>query len=787
MPTNYSSRLTITALVLLCCIFGIPGLGDGIFKTGSLFSSVPWREKINLKPGIDIAGGTSLVYQIKGSENAAQNNRSTVVSGMTMAEQMVAALKKRVDPNGLLNLVWRPQGEDRLEIQIPQSGHANERAAAQKDYAAARDLLRATNITADDVNSAVSELSGAQRDQKLKELADGSASRLKLFQSLAKLHDDIAKFKAALAAATTQDQKDEFAQKAALAEIEQEKLQSQITDSNLSEDDLQLILNLPDEERARRIDALLSKYADFPARVQAIKQYQNSFGEIEKAKNSLDDAADLKRLLRGSGVLEFHISVDDLQATEAQAMIQRLKTEGPAPRAGDTMRWYLVDNPEEFGKRATFTIDGDPAHHYALAWAIPGKQLVHNVPGQPDWSLVDASPERDTSNGDNIVRFEFDNNGAHYFSELTRNNVNRPLAIILDNKMISAPNIHQEIGAVGTISGGTGGFSKTEQDYLSSTLKAGSLPASLADEPLSERTVSPQLGAGNLNKGLAASGIGVIVVGVFLIGYYYLAGVVAFIAVLMNLIIILGVLAMLGATFTMPSIAGIVLTIGTAVDANVLIFERMREEEHRGFPLKLALQHAYDRALSAIVDSNMTTIITSLFLYFFGSEEVKGFGLTLVIGITSSLFTALFVTRTIFAILINEYGVKELGSIPTSFPKWDKLLKPNIDWMGMIWPFVTFSAVFIIAGMSAFIIHKRNMFDIEFASGTSVQFELTQDMPQEQVLETLSKRKEIPSASVVSLNNLKSSYEVVTPNDNAVEVRNAVLEALGPKLKLVWA
>ena len=257
MPTNYSSRLTITALVLLCCIFGIPGLGDGILKTGSLFSSVPWREKINLKPGIDIAGGTSLVYQIKGSENAAQSNRAAA-SGMTMAEQMMAALKKRVDPNGLLNLVWRPQGEDRLEIQIPRSTHADDRGKAQKDYAAARDLLRATNVTEDDVNNAVTGLNGAQRDQKLKELADGSVSRLQLFQSLAKLHDDIASAKAGLAAAKTQDQKDEFAQKAAVAEIQQEKLQSQITDSNLSEDELQLILNMPAEEQTKRIDALLS-------------------------------------------------------------------------------------------------------------------------------------------------------------------------------------------------------------------------------------------------------------------------------------------------------------------------------------------------------------------------------------------------------------------------------------------------------------------------------------------------------------------------------------------------
>src|SRR5207302_10504473 len=114
-------------------------------------------------------------------------------------------------------------------------------------------------------------------------------------------------------------------------------------------------------------------------------------------------------------------------------------------------------------------------------------------------------------------------------------------------------------------------------------------------------------------------------------------------------------------------------------------------------------------------------------LYFFGSDEVRGFGLPLLIGLISSLLPALFVTKTIFAILIEKYDLKELGSIPTSFPKWDKLLKPNIDWMGMIWPFIAFSTIFITLGLSAFIVKKRDMFDIEFASGTSVQFELTHD------------------------------------------------------------
>src|SRR5260370_22408932 len=172
--------------------------------------------------------------------------------------------------------------------------------------------------------------------------------------------------------------------------------------------------------------------------------------------------------------------------------------------------------------------------------------------GVNHWDLIKAYPGRD-NNGNNIVHFEFDAQGARFFSDLTRDNINRPLAIVLDDRMISAPNIHSEIGAQGTISGGgEGGFDPKELKYRVSTLSAGSLPATLADEPISERTVSPQLGVDNLYRGLIASGIGLIVVAVFLIGYYYLAGLVAFFAVVMNLIIILRLLAMFGATVTLP-------------------------------------------------------------------------------------------------------------------------------------------------------------------------------------------------------------------------------------------
>jgi SecD/SecF fusion protein len=279
---------------------------------------------------------------------------------------------------------------------------------------------------------------------------------------------------------------------------------------------------------------------------------------------------------------------------------------------------------------------------------------------------------------------------------------------------------------------------------------------------------------------------------VFLIGYYYLAGVVATIAVLLNMVLIMGAMAMLpGATITLPGIAGIVLTIGMAVDSNVLIFERLREEQMRGLSLRMALRNAYDRAWYAIFDSNVTTAITAAVLYFFGSEEVKGFGLTLLIGILASLFTALFVTKTLFAILIDRFGVDKLGSLPLTYPRWDQMLKPNIDWMGKAWAFYAFSAVFLTIGLVAFGVKLKQgqMLDIEFTKGTSVQFDLKEPLGITKVREAINRYnqqhpQDLPSPNVVAVGSDQLTYEVVTPSDNAPVVRQSILAAMGDSLKV---
>ena len=741
-----------------------------ILPPASLFdSSVPWPKKLNLKPGIDMAGGTKLVYEIKAPEGGGAPN---------LAEQVMESLKKRVDPDGVRNLVWRPQGANRLEIQMPLTGQSEAAQKARADFSKAQEALDQTNIRRSEVLRAVEKLSGDARRARLKELAMGSAKREALFDALASAHDRMVK---ALAS--------DNARAEAETELEYDKLKSQIEDSNLGSTELQLALEGRAENRQKRIDDVKARFSDFPARVAAIDQFVNAWDGYAGVKGQLDDAGELKRLLRGSGVLEFHILVQgaDLMSPEAQAMKERLKPggKGVTPQANDEMRWYEVDRPEDAGNSNLVSYSDK---QWVLAWTTADKAMV-NRPGQPEWALEAAFPSN-TDMGIRAVGFRFDSRGANDFSELTANNLKKSMAVMLDDKVISTATIQSVISRQGIISR-ENGYTDSEFKYLISTLNAGSLPARLADEPVSEQTVGPQLGQDNLRLGLYTCAFGLVVVAVFLIGYYYISGIVATIAVTMNLIMILGAMAAIDATFTLPGIAAIVLTVGCAVDANVLIFERLREEQRRGMGLKMALRNAYDRAFSAILDSNVTTGITAAILYWAGSEEVKGFGLTLLLGMASSMFTALFVTKTIFGLLIEKGLVNKLGSLPLTFPKWDRLLKPNIDWMSKKALYLSFSFLFIAGGMSCFIAkwHANEMLDIEFASGTSVQFELREPMKIEEVradIEAIGKQypKQLPSPAVVSVGSDGLMYEVVTPNPVGKDVRDAVVKAMGDKLKV---
>ena len=267
--------------------------------------------------------------------------------------------------------------------------------------------------------------------------------------------------------------------------------------------------------------------------------------------------------------------------------------------------------------------------------------ILEETPVVTGDDLVDSQPGFDAQNGQPNVSFRFNPHGARLFGEYTSANVGAPFAIVLDDEVISAPTIRQAItGGSGQI---TGSFTVESSTQLAVLLRAGALPAEMTF--LEERTIGPELGADSIAAGRIAAIVAFVAVLVFMQASYGLFGLFANIALMMNVAMIFGILSLVGATLTLPGIAGIVLTIGMAVDANVLVFERIREELKTARGPARAIELGYDRAMSAIVDANITTFLIAVILFTLGSGPVKGFAVTLAIGIITSVFTALYVTR----------------------------------------------------------------------------------------------------------------------------------------------
>lgn len=281
--------------------------------------------------------------------------------------------------------------------------------------------------------------------------------------------------------------------------------------------------------------------------------------------------------------------------------------------------------------------EANPEPGYPAKYVVRKRVLVSGD------SLVDAQPT--FNEGQAVVSFRFDSTGAKRFAEATRNNVGRPFAIVLDNKVISAPRINEPIlGGSGVISGN---FTAESANKLAALIRAGALPAPL--KILEQRTIGPDLGADSIEAGKLAVVVGTAGVLLFMILCYGWFGVVANVALVLNILLIIGGMSMLQATLTLPGIAGIVLTIGMAVDANVLIYERMREEMRTGKSAIAAAEAGYKRVMSTIVDANVTTLISAAIMFEVGSGPIKGFAVTLTLGVITSVFTAVYVSRLIIS------------------------------------------------------------------------------------------------------------------------------------------
>lgn len=324
----------------------------------------------------------------------------------------------------------------------------------------------------------------------------------------------------------------------------------------------------------------------------------------------IGDPEGMKKLIGTTAKMTFQMVDPDIAPGEAQ--------QGHAPPGDDVLP--SADDPNH---------PGAPVRYYAVKRRV----LVSGD------SLTDA--QATLRDGEPIVTFKFDSNGARSFGNATRDNVGKLFAIILDGKVIEAPVIREPIlGGSGEISGS---FTLQSANDLALLLRAGALPAKLTI--LEERTVGPDLGADSIKAGALASIVGVALVIVFMMVFYGLFGIFADVALCFNLCLMLGTLSLLGATLTLPGIAGIALTLGMAVDANVLIYERIREEVRAGRTMLSSLEAGFKRAFGTIFDSHFTTLVAGILMFFLGSGPVKGFAVTLCLGVFTSLFSALLLTR----------------------------------------------------------------------------------------------------------------------------------------------
>lgn len=332
--------------------------------------------------------------------------------------------------------------------------------------------------------------------------------------------------------------------------------------------------------------------------------------------------------------------------------------------------------------------------------------------------LVRANEQMDQS-GQLVVAFSFDQTGANRFLDLTsehkplKDGKRYRLAVLLDDKIQSAPSLNEAIGARGQISGN---FTREEIRSLTSVLNAGALDVPLVPDPISEFTISPLLGVDIRNKGIFAIQLSCVVVIAFMALYYLKAGLIAVLCLMLNILLIMGMMIFVQGTFTLPGLAGLVLTIGMAVDANVLIFERIREELARGASVRMAIHNGFDKAFTAIIDSNLTTLIVAIVLFMIGTDQVKGFAVTLFIGIVMSMFSALYFGRMVFEILEQKRILKKL-------PMMSIVKSPSLDFIGKRKLAMIVSLFVICSGLAGFASRGEDNLDIDFRGGTMVTFE----------------------------------------------------------------
>ena len=547
---------------------------------------------------------------------------------------------------------------------------------------------------------------------------------------------------------------------------------------------------LTDAERDQAIDdtisALTNRVDPSGTKEVTIRKYGQEQIEIIIPEVSPAEQLYIERRIYTAGALEFRITAVPV-FSDHRPIIDLANALPP----GESEVWVGDEKVAEWVAYRTDEFGG---------WDQPDERLVKRGSEKTTQALILTNDGNDVTGDDldNVskgvdeqgrpkVIFSFKPRGAAQFGQLTGRHIPNAsgqvyfLGVVLDGQLLSAPSIQSRIRSQGEI---TGSMGEEEVEFIVGILKSGSLPLSLNHEPISRETISPTLGAETVAKGKTAILISLAAVMVFMLFYYRFAGLVACLALAANLLMILGLMILIKGAFTLPGLAGLVLTVGMSVDANVLIFERIREERMRGAALRMAIRNGFGRATQTIVDANLTTLITAIVIWRIAPDNVKGFGVTLILGILMSMYSAIFMSRVVFDIAERSRRLKELGMRQI-------LKQTHLNFLNKRLATSVLSLSLIAVGLVAVYDRVRDddLLNIDFTGGSSVTmvFKEDQTLPFAEVKAMLeSSELSDQNLTLVRLGESDepdTHYRVSCVNEDIEAVQSILQDKFGPRLK----
>jgi SecD/SecF fusion protein len=674
-------------------------------------TAIIWSK--GLKKGIDLSGGTILVYEV----DAARQKTNIDI------DELISAIKRRINPDGMKDIMIRPIGSNRVEVIYPEA-------------------------TSEDV----------------------------------------------------------------------ENTKRSITDQGL----LQFrILATLKHEKLLLADAMKENFREWPNKKTSWAKYADvlTVSDRKDLKLSGNALTDPTATWRKNEFVGWNVFVDGVEQAEELTVSSNDATTltlSAAPGAGTITGFVLSNNKSQMGGFDPSAFKSVKEMNEAAATTPKDTPIVRDrtiAPGRVErYVLVRIPPETQDVSGQYLARafmtqdsrlnpavgFAFNRRGASKFGRLTREhlpeeggNFKYRLAILLDDFVQSAPSLNSEISDSGIIEGGQSGFPVGEVNFLLSILNAGSLPATLNPVPLLEEKVGPTLGQDTIAKGIRAIIVSMIVVPIFMVLYYGKAGIIAVISLVLNLFLLVGFMSLTSSTFTLPGLAGLALTIGMAVDANVLIFERMREEKDKGAGLREQVRNGFDRAWTTILDANITTVLSGIVLFAIGTEEIKGFALTLIVGLVWNLLTAVFLSRMIFDTLVAKGWIRELHMARF-------LSKTSIDFVSKRRLAYLVSSIVIAIGLAATMarVSQGTMFNIDFTGGTLVTIRLNDSAPgiagqsiDRRTAFVREKASVLKDVTIESLNveneKVGIRFNVRTSDEDLARVQKTINESFGETLDRV--